>query len=81
MRVAAAFGLAVLVMLAVVITGDQMVGIKPEMPPMSDANRMGHLQIVIAALGIVVCLNALFIWLALRYPPADEFLDTEHGDG
>ena len=74
MKITIAFGIGVLLMLAIVITGDQMVGITPEMPPMTAADRMRQLDIVVGAVGIVVCVNAFFIWLALRHPPRDELL-------
>jgi hypothetical protein len=73
MKLALAFGIGVLLMLAVVITGDQVVGLSPATPAMSNSTRMARLDIVIAALGIVVCVNAFFIWLAIKHPPRDEF--------
>jgi len=79
MKITIAFGIGVLLMLAIVITGDQMVGITPEMPPMTAADRMRQLDIVVGAVGIVVCVNALFIWLTLRHAPRDELL-AEYDD-
>jgi hypothetical protein len=79
MKLALVFGIAILIVLAIVIAGDQMVGITPAMPPMTAADRMRQLDIVVGAVGIVVCVNAVFIWLALRHPPRDELL-AEYGD-
>ena len=75
MKVGLAFGIAVTFVLAIVIAGDQMVGITPAMPPMTAADRMRQLDIVVGAVGIVVCVNAFFIWLALRHPPRDELVE------
>jgi hypothetical protein len=81
MKLAVLFALGVVLMLAVVVTGDQMVGISPATPEMSNSTRMARLDIVVAALGIVVCVNALFIWLAVKHPPRDEFvLEDPHDD-
>lgn len=76
MKLAAAFGIAVVFMLAVVIAGDQMVGLSPATPVMTDADRMRHLRLVGAALTVVVLVDAVVVWLALRHPPAaDPTLD------
>ena len=72
MRLAAAFGAAVVLMLAIVITGDQMVGLTPATPEMTHVDRMHHLHLVGAALALVAAVDAVFIWFALRHPPAEE---------
>lgn len=72
MRLAAAFAVAVVLMLAVVIAGDQMIGLTPATPEMTHVDRMHHLRLVAAAAAIVVSVDAVFIWLALRRPPEDE---------
>lgn len=72
MRLATAFAVAVLFMLAIVITGDQMVGLTPSTPEMTHVDRMHHLRLVATALAIVVSVDAIFIWLALRHPPSDD---------
>jgi hypothetical protein len=71
-RLRVAFGVAVLIMLAVVIAGDQVVGLSPATPVMTDADRMRHLRLVAAAVGLVISVDAFFVWLALRHPPGPE---------
>jgi heme/copper-type cytochrome/quinol oxidase subunit 2 len=71
-RLAAAFAAAVVLMLAVVIAGDQLIGLTPATPEMTHVDRMHHLRLVGAALGIVIAVDAVFVWLALRHPPTDE---------
>lgn len=78
MRLAVAFGVAVLFMLTVVIVGDQVVGLSPTTPGMTDADRMRHLRLVAAALSLVISVDVVFIWLALRHPPAAE-LEPDDG--
>ena len=72
MRLAAAFGVAVVLMLGTVIAGDQMIGLTPATPEMAHVDRMHHLRLVAAAAAIVVTVDAAFIWLALRHPPRAE---------
>jgi hypothetical protein len=76
LKIAAAFAASVVLMLLVVALGDQFVGLTPETPSITGEQRMQHLPLVFAAIGTVLAVNVLVIWLTLRRSPESD-LDPE----
>ena len=72
MKIAAAFAASVALMLLVVVLGDQFVGLTPETPSMTGEQRIQHLPLVFAAIGTVLAVNLLVVWLTFRRPQNDD---------
>jgi hypothetical protein len=71
LKIAAAFAVSVVLMLVVVVIGDQLVGLSPETPSMTSEERREHLPVVFAAIVTVLAVNLPVVWLTLRRPVED----------